>query len=267
MRRVFLFLLILLFACQPTPAVLAPQKMPKKRPATSLPAFTPIPQETPSAQGNVSPQELFRWESASPCAFLSIGDELVTFGECNAAPQSIPETMARELRQQVIRWSQAYASSESETAAGKIILQGHGDKPLPPEIARQMAEWAKAQWEIAVSGRAGAAWDLVFTFSRHGGIAGFCDDLLVYADGKVILASCKGREVRFDLSPEQLQQMYRWVDTFASFEFHHADPPNVADGMTVSWTFNGRGTQPVDATTQEHMEEFLGSLMSALYRP
>ncbi len=262
-----LLLLALLIACQPTPAVLAPQSMPHRLPLTSLPAITPIPQETPPIQGSPSPEALFHWQSTSPCAFLNIGEESVTFGECNATPQSIPETMARELRQQVIRWSQAYTDSESETAAGKIILQGHGDKPLPPEIARQMAEWAKAQWEIAVSGRTGAAWDLVFTFSRYGGIAGFCDDLLVYADGKVIFTSCKGREERSNLSPEQLQQMYRWLDTFASFEFHHADPPNVADGMTVNWTFSGRGTQPVDAATQEQMREFLSSLMGALYRP
>ncbi len=266
MRYIFL-LLILLIACQPTPAAFAPQKVPRRLPPTSLPAPTPRSQEIPPTQESVSSKVLFHWQSTSPCAFLIIADESVTFGECNAAPQPVPEPMASELRRQVGQWTQTYAEGESETAVGKIILQGHGSKALPPEIARQMAEWAQAQWKIAASGRAGAAWDLVFTFSRHGGIAGFCDDLLVYADGKVILTNCKGREARFELSPEQLQHMYRWLDAFAPFEFRHADPPNVADGMTIAWTFNGRGAQPVDAATQEQMEEFLGSLMTTLYRP
>ncbi len=261
MRFALLLLFLLLAACGPTPAVLAPPKVSSRLPPASPPQVTPVSQDAASAAA------LFTWQSASPCAWLIIGEELATFGECNATPQPIPEAMARELRQQVIRWSQAYASSESETAAGKITLQGKGKTDIPPEIARQMAEWAKAQWEIAASGRAGAAWNVVFTFSRYGGIAGFCDDLLVYADGRVVFNSCKGREARFDLSPEQLQQMYRWLDTFASFEFRHADPPYVTDGMTVDWTFDGRGTQAVDAATQEQMQGFLGSLMSAPYRP
>ncbi len=261
MRFASLLLFLLLAACGPTPAVLAPPKV-----STRLPPASPS-QATPASQDAASAAALLTWQSASPCAFLVIGGETATFGECNAPPRPLPEPMASEMRQRITAWSQAYASTESETAAGKITLQGSGKMRVPPEIARQMAEWAKAQWEIAASGRAGAAWGLVFTFSRHGGIAGFCDDLSVYADGRVVLSSCKSREARFELSAEQLQQMYRWLDTFAPFEFHHADPPNVADGMTVSWTFDGRGTQPVDAATQEQMQEFLGSLMTTLYRP
>ncbi len=257
MRLALLFpLLLLLAACR-----LAPAEFTQPTPAQLSTAQT-----IPSLPGGTPATALFVWQSASPCAFLIIGEETATFGECDAPPQPLPEPMASEMRQRITAWRQTYASIENETAAGKITLQGSGNTSAPPEIARQMAEWAQAQWKIAVSGRAGAAWDLVFTFARYGGIAGFCDELNVYTDGNVAIRDCKGREAHFDLSAEQLQQMYRWLDTFAPFEFRYADPPNVADGMTITWTFHGRGTQAVDAATQEQMQEFLGSLLSTLYR-
>ncbi len=109
--------------------------------------------------------------------------------------------------------------------------------------------------------------DVVFTFSRHGGFAGFCDELVVYADGRFTVSSCRGKQLEKKLSPPQLQQVNIWLETFAPFEFKYSDPPTVADGMDISWSFRGRGTRPMDATTQEQMQDFLSVLMSALYQP
>lgn len=121
---------------------------------------------------------------------------------------------------------------------------------------------------VSVPEQKDMAENVIFTFSRTGGFAGFCDRLTLYADGKVILTSCKGnRELHIQLSPEQLQQMHTWVDNFAAYEFRYADPPNVADGMAIAWSFAGRGSQPLDETTLQEMQDFLGTLLSKLYLP
>ncbi|MFN3742326.1 MAG: hypothetical protein ACK4VW_06610 [Anaerolineales bacterium] len=270
MQLALLLFALLLTACQPAvpERQFIPQELPRLS-ATPSALATPMPSPSPTPP-SPSPQNiaLFTWKSTSPCAFLTVYEDSVTFGECDASPRLLSAPMAGEIQQQVIEWANTYASFEEETPAGKILLQGKG-KTIPlPSIVRQMAEWAKKQWETVTSGRAGAAWGVVFTYSRRGGFAGFCDDLVIYATGEAILTSCKGnRELHLRLSNEQLQQIYTWIDQFAAYEFRYADPPRVADGMEITWTFEGRGTQPLDAVTLQEMQEFLSALLSKLYLP
>lgn len=271
MRFVLLVLVILLAACQPTIPAFPGEEYTRAQTAP-IPQFTPTPGPTapPSSSSSEvnSTTPLFTWESTSPCAFLTVYEDSIIFGECDAPPRPLTTSMAEKIRQQVTEWVSTYPSIDGDTPAGKVTLRGQGKIAVPPSILRQMAEWAKEQWEIAMSERTGAAWNMIFTFSRMGGFAGFCDNLVVYANGEVILTSCKGnRELRFLLSPEQLQQMYTWVDRYASYEFRYADPSNVADGMTITWTFAGDGSQPVDEATQQEMQEFLGTLLNKLYLP
>lgn len=269
MQLALLLFALLLTACQPAVTErFIPQELSRVS-ATPSPLATPMPSPSPIPP-SPSPHSiaLFTWKSTSPCAFLTVYEDSVTFGECDAPPRTLAASMAGEIQQQVIEWANTYASFEEETPVGKILLQGKGKTTPLPSIVRQMAEWAKKQWEIAISGRVGAAWGAVFTYSRRGGFAGFCDDLVIYATGEAILTSCKGnRELRLQLSPEQLQQIYTWMDKFVAYEFRYADPPQVADGMEINWTFEGRGTQPLDETTRQEMEEFLGTLLSKLYAP
>lgn len=112
-----------------------------------------------------------------------------------------------------------------------------------------------------------ASSEVIFTFSRQGGIAGFCDEVILYADGRAVISSCRGKHIEKKLSPQEFQQMSDWMKRFAPFEFTYSDPQAVADGMSISWSFRGRGTHPVDAATQEQMQEFLSGLMRALYQP
>ncbi len=251
----------------PTPpiATLSAMAADKDEPPTPTLAIRITP-ATEIPPGTASPGSLFRWQASESCAFLQVTEDAVTIGGCASSSYPLSAPLADQLRRQVHEWGDLYASAEIETAIGKVSLQGSGEQSLPPEIARQMAEWAKLQWEVAISGRAGAAWGVVFAFSREGGFAGFCDSLTVYIDGRVLISRC-GQEASYQLSPEQLRQMYQWVDNFTGTEFHHVDPPNVADGMSIHWYFSGRGTQAVDQATQEAMWEFLQHLLTQSYPP
>ncbi len=288
-----LYLLLVLTACQPLrarvssqetqqptqfpralsdviPVPTSPLVPPSATAASEDKQATPTPEITltPAAEvpaGTASAGSLFRWQAPQPCNFLQVAENAITVGNCASSPYPLSGPLADQLRQQVHEWGHLYASAEMETAVGKVSLQGSGEQPLLPEIARQMAEWAKFHWEIVISGRAGAAWGVVFAFTREGGFAGFCDSLTVYIDGRVLFSRC-GQEANYQLSSEQLQQMYQWVDNFTGTEFHHVDPPNVADGMKIHWYFSGRGTQAVDQATQQAMREFLEQLLAQFYQ-
>ncbi len=294
MRLVFLLYLFLAFAaCRPLragvsspetqqpsqfphplsdviPVPTSPLATPSVEAAGADEQLVPIPEISVTSVAEIppdkaSPGSLFRWQAPEPCNFLQVAEDAVTIGDCASTPYPISGPLADQLRRQVHEWAHLYTHAEIETAIGKVILQGNREQPLSPEIARQMAEWAKLHWEMVISGRAGAAWGVVFVFTREGGFAGFCDSLTVYIDGRVLIHRC-GQETNYQLPSEQLRQMYQWVDKFAGTEFHHVDPPNVADGMSIHWYFSGRGTQAVDQATQEAMQKFLEHLLAQFHQ-
>lgn len=91
---------------------------------------------------------------------------------------------------------------------------------------------------------------------REGGIAGFCDDLIVYDSGEVHAIRCKANggiaadSLRTVLSEAEVNQFNEWLATFGAVTVNYKDPA-VADQMKVSLTFNGSGSgQPTEAEQQ-----------------
>lgn len=104
----------------------------------------------------------------------------------------------------------------------------------------------------------------VITWHREGGIAGFCDDLFILADGNVIARSCNRQGDRYGtLSAEQLAQLTEWVAQYASFDAGYRDPA-VADAMQVRFSFAGGGEAEADAAAQEAMMQFAGEIFGSL---
>lgn len=105
--------------------------------------------------------------------------------------------------------------------------------------------------------------DIVFTRHREGGIAGFCDDVIVYASGEYQVASCRGAEdetpASARLTDAQLDAVNQWVSTFQSFEYGYKDPA-MADAMTVALNFYGTGDQVATEEQQLAMVELANEL-------
>lgn len=91
----------------------------------------------------------------------------------------------------------------------------------------------------------------VITYHREGGIAGFCDDVFIYANGKAKISSCKSSlSTEVILNETQLASLTQWLDKFEEFDYQHKDPA-VADAMSVSLKLIGNGQNPAsDADIQ-----------------
>jgi hypothetical protein len=106
--------------------------------------------------------------------------------------------------------------------------------------------------------------ETALTWHREGGLAGFCEDVVVYATGHVYVYSCQGElpmEIgRKRLDAGQLTMLASWLDTLEPFEYEESDPAT-ADGMKVRLTFSGTGEQTVQAVDRQVMMH----LAQALY--
>lgn len=79
---------------------------------------------------------------------------------------------------------------------------------------------------------------------RTGGIAGFCDVLEFYADGRVVARSCRSEPAaqagEGALSNVELERLQGWITAFKPFEMTQTDPAT-ADALTTTLIFNGGG--------------------------
>jgi hypothetical protein len=107
----------------------------------------------------------------------------------------------------------------------------------------------------------------VMTWHREGGIAGFCDELVVDGSGEVHAISCTRQEPREVgvglLTGDRLDQLQSWVGEYRSIEIERADPAT-ADAITVRLTLDGRGTAAVEEPEVEAMLDFAAQLYAEL---
>ncbi len=124
------------------------------------------------------------WQSLDqPCQTASITPQGVSFGACQGV-LTIASFTNPSRATRLAELTGAYQSFSSETAAGKVAFSGVGQALAAPSEQHAIAEWAKLVFMEAEGGRGGAASGLAFSWHRQGGIAGFCDDLVVYLDGE-----------------------------------------------------------------------------------
>jgi hypothetical protein len=95
----------------------------------------------------------------------------------------------------------------------------------------------------------------VFTWSRDGGFAGFCDTLQISATGDATAASCKvsASQTR-KLSSDDLARLNAWRQAYGAVSITSTDG-GVADGMTLKLKMNGTGRgQPTEAQQAELLD-------------
>jgi hypothetical protein len=89
---------------------------------------------------------------------------------------------------------------------------------------------------------------LALTWHREGGIAGFCDSLVVYLTGEVQASTCRpGAPIASRLTAEERQQLLAWVAAHPLDTLVITDGA-VADSMTTTVEFRGQGSAATDET-------------------
>lgn len=98
---------------------------------------------------------------------------------------------------------------------------------------------------------------LALTWTREGGIAGFCDQLVVFISGEVYGSNCRSdpKETSGNfselLSAAEQEQFANWYLKFEESVLDVSDPAGVSDRMIITLTFFGSGTgQPTEADQQ-----------------
>ncbi|MDA0352494.1 MAG: hypothetical protein O3A10_09840 [Chloroflexi bacterium] len=109
---------------------------------------------------------------------------------------------------------------------------------------------------------------VVLRWTREGGIAGFCDGLLLTAGHRATLGSCENLPEQApdgDFAPnDAIREFEHWRSEFASFEIEWGDDDAVADGMTVRLNFVGRGSTVADEDVQRAIAEFASRLYTTI---
>ena len=221
--------------------------------------------ETPAPQ---AAGEVITWtqEDQGACNKLVISDSALMFGSCEGSLQESPDIF-KQLRDDLTAYASKYAPFSADTSAGKVQFNGRGTTPASPAEQRMVAEWSRLAFQIAQSGRTGAAWGLALDWRRDGGIANFCDEVTVYLTGFASASSCKGPAVvnlgRMQLSTEQLSHIYAWVDALASFDYENTDPATT-DAMQILMTFSGSGPEQASPQDIQDMQDLALDILNQL---
>lgn len=97
--------------------------------------------------------------------------------------------------------------------------------------------------------------DLVLAWKREGGIAGFCDSLMVFRSGEIVGSQCKSQPNSVNgtfattLTAEEREQLEAWVREVGTVKVDSSDPEGVSDRMVVTVNFAGEGNgvlTPID---------------------
>lgn len=99
---------------------------------------------------------------------------------------------------------------------------------------------------------------LGLSWTRQGGIVGFCDELQIYLPNQVHAASCKPQaeaasaDLSELLSASEMNQFNQWLQEFGTVTLTQKDPA-VSDAMAQTLLLQGFGQGQPDATQQQAM--------------
>lgn len=188
------------------------------------------------------------------CRMAHINERGMDYGVCGGT-LAIEVFSEPQHAVELLNYLNAYTTFTAQTSAGRVELRGLAQPLASPAEQRSVAEWAAALVVDRLDGDSGAG--IAFRWKRTGGIAGFCDELIVYRSGYAEAASCKdgGQSLgKFRVSPAYLDTLYGYLDTFKPFSRKETDPAT-ADAMTLHLEFFGRGEiEPVDADRASLMQ-------------
>lgn len=102
--------------------------------------------------------------------------------------------------------------------------------------------------------------EILLAWERSGGIAGFCDKVIVQSSWNVTVTNCKGdTSTTFPLTETQHNQLDEWLKTYRPVDYKHSDSA-VADAMTVMLMLAGRGDGTADDQVVQSIMWFASEL-------
>ena len=111
---------------------------------------------------------------------------------------------------------------------------------------------------------------LALTWKREGGIAGFCDRLIVFLSGEIYGSQCKSRPDGTTgtfaklLSASEQRQFNAWMTKFGEVHVDASDPRGVSDRMEVMLDFYGLGSSKPSDTEQQAIFAWVQDLFQKL---
>lgn len=220
--------------------------------------------------GSVAPAEpVLSWTSATqPCRSAQISTSTLTFGACGMSQQPL-KWQSPDHKAQYGYFTETYATFNADTPAGKLQFTGKGGCKASPSEQRAIAEWVQIVVEAAAGSGAGANAGLALSWHRQGGIAGFCDDLIIYRSGVAQASTCRGSARLLGtgyLSASQLDQLFAWLDGLKQFSQKSTDPAK-ADAMTTQLLLNGTGINTASEAQQQAMMLLAQDVFAAVSQP
>jgi len=104
------------------------------------------------------------------------------------------------------------------------------------------------------------------SWHREGGVAGYCDSLVIDVLGQATAYSCQGQPFTAigtqQLKPETRQQISQWLADFQPFSLAQSDTPN--DGVMVNLDFQGLGTADASTAEQQAMADLAAEIFNQL---
>ena len=191
-------------------------------------------------------------------AFLMAENQDVAFGPCFGALKTAP--IGDKIRaEELSHYIKTYQSFSLSLPQGTLNFSGTGSAQASAIEQRSIAAWAQIVTDETRSGSFSASDGLVIAWRRTGGLAGFCDELSVYATGSASVSNCKNGQSKGVgqawLTAEQLTQLYQWLDGMSKFQYSTSSQAT-ADQLTLQLTFTGSGSSTAAQGDMQTVETF-----------
>lgn len=218
----------------------------------------------------VSQDAVIEWtDQEQACLKVTVGGNTAGLGDCQGHLSS--NTGLEPARQaELVILAGAWKPFLLTLEKGEVSYHGTGQVEATPEEQRSVSEWIHLVHDEAVTGRGNAAAGLALSWHREGGIAGFCDDLVIYVTGFAYPGSCKNGSARdlrrLRLSSDQLAQVYSWINAFQAVHFASEDNAS-ADAMRQQVVLNGTGIRAPSLDDKQAMMLLASEVQAAAITP
>ncbi len=212
-------------------------------------------------------EALITWNDSGSFAVLQVGTDHSKVGLRGRPLLAVPLPSSQRARE-LVGFLSRYAPFRAHTAAGEVVVRGGGSTNATPVECRQVAEWARQVYTESEQGLDQPVVDRAFVWRREGGIAGYCDEVVVSRTGTAMARSCRQPEgepvATVRLSREELAQLYQWLDTLAPCDWQSDAGGATADALTTSISLAGQGAKALSDSERDQMIAFANALVRRL---
>jgi len=129
---------------------------------------------------------------------------------------------------------------------------------MPGKLIVVSANDVKYEYHASKDGTFIQPASLALTWKREGGIAGFCDSLIIFRSGEISGNQCQSQPGNATgsfaglLTSDEIDQFDAWLTKLGSTSIDASNPVGVSDRMVVTLEFYGHGKgSPSDAEKQD----------------